>query len=527
MRDLSPYDVRMSYAGTPVKPNVNFSYTGADWMGPLTPMQPVAPPQVAGRVLDYVPGYNLTTQPRYAEPVTFGTLRALADAYDPLRLVIERRKDQMCRLPWTIRAKHDEPGRKRPSAKDLPKQVQNRIRDITEFFKKPDQENTFRGWMRSLLEDVLVIDAPSMYCQRNRGGDLIGLNVIDGALIKRVIDDWGRTPQPIPFEGSFMWNGAEITEQNHQAYGFKMVPGFAAAHMLPRGTPVPRAVMLPPAYQQILKGLPAVNYTTWDLYYRPLNKRPNRIYGFSPVEQVISTVNIAIRRAYHQLEYYREGNTPEGFYSLPEDWTPDQIQKFQDYWDNLMSGQLGQRRRIRFMAGKGTFTPVREPPLKNDFDEWLIRIVCLAFSYPPNALVALSNRSIADQHEKQAEEEGIEPLKQWAEETFNEIIANDLGSDDLEFAWVEENEIDQAKQAEILTTYASKGALTINQMRERMGEEPDSNKAANMLMVLTPAGYVPIDALLTENKVADAKAMAAAVPKPEPSVATTKESEES
>ena len=70
---------------------------------------------------------------------------------------------------------------------------------------------------------------------------------------------------------------------------------------------------MPPAtaYQQVLKGMPAVDYTRDELIYLPRNPRTHKIYGYSPVEQIVMTVNIALRRALHQLQFYTEGNIPE------------------------------------------------------------------------------------------------------------------------------------------------------------------------------------------------------------------------
>jgi hypothetical protein len=459
---------------------------GADWFGPLPPMRPVAPPEVAGRQLDYVPGYNLTTQPRFTEPVDFQSLRAFADAYDPLRLIIERRKDQMGRLPWTIRAKHAGPGR-RPKVSALPASMRSRIDDVTAFMRRPDYDHPFRPWLRSLLEDLLVIDAPTLYCERTFGGQLVGLRVMDGGIIKRVIDDKGRTPRPIRWTGApFMWNGKDVNAENHAALGFKIEGGLA----------------WPPAYQQILHGMPAVDYTARDIVQRPMNPRPHKIYGFSPVEQVMTTVNIAMRRQFSQFEYYREGNQPAGFFTLPPSWGPDQVQRFQDYFDNLFAGNLGQRRRIKFVAGeKGSYQALQEAPLKSEFDEWLTRICCFAFSYPPNAFVHMLNRASGEQHEKQAEEEGLQPTKQWASELLNEIIAREFDTDDIEFAWVEEDEIDQEKQAKILCSYADSGALTLNEVRERLGEEPSTDPAAGVLAVKTASGRVPISGAAETEKV--------------------------
>ena len=70
----------------------------------------------------------------------------------------------------------------------------------------------------------------------------------------------------------------------------------------------------------------------------------------SPVEQIALTVNIALRRDAATLDYYRTGSTPDAFATLPKEWTADQIRSFQDYFDALMSGNLGRRRQTKFMA---------------------------------------------------------------------------------------------------------------------------------------------------------------------------------
>jgi hypothetical protein len=41
-----------------------------------------------------------------------------------------------------------------------------------------------------------VLDAAAFELRRNRGGKIIGLDVVDGSTIKVLLDDTGRRPRP-------------------------------------------------------------------------------------------------------------------------------------------------------------------------------------------------------------------------------------------------------------------------------------------------------------------------------------------
>jgi hypothetical protein len=465
---LSPYQIQVSYGQSQSTSSQGTSSqgtssqgtssngiargSGADWFGPLDPMRPIAPPDVAGRRFDFPPGYNLITRPRAYESIGFAELRGFADAYDLLRLVIETRKDQMERQRWRIRPRDAKSKRRRAA---IDPDMTARIAGIEAFFQKPDGITRWKTWLRALLEDMFVIDAATLYCQRTRSGNLCALQQLDGATIKRVIDDWGRTPQP-----------------------------FAAAD----GTTI-----YPPAYQQVLKGLPAVNYSARDIVYRPRNVRAHRVYGFSPVQQVLMTVNIGLRRQLWQLDYFTEGSIPDALIGVPQGWTPDQIKQFQDYWDTEFAGDLAKRRRAKFVPGETAAKVVqtKEPQHKDDFDEWLARIICFAFSVPPQWATKAMNRATADNQSAQAEEEGLEPTKEWVKDLIDEIVAEELASPDLELHWLDEDEGDPET---VLEGRLKVGALTLNEMRDALGLDPFDNAAADRPMVLTATGFVPIEA---------------------------------
>ena len=228
-----------------------------------------------------------------------------AGGYDLLRLAIETRKDQMAAQRWTVRAKK----------KEEQKAKQKRADELVELLQEPDLEHDYGTWQRMLLEDLFVLDAPTVYVRDVARGRRIP-EVVDGSTIKRLISEDGRTPLPPD-----------------------------------------------PAYQQIIKGMPAWEYTTAELLYMPRNPRPHRIYGLGPVEQVILTVQTALNRQLSQLLHFTSGNIPAALISVPENWTPNQIRDFQTWFDAYLAGNLEAKSGAVFIPGGSKPTITKDSPV--------------------------------------------------------------------------------------------------------------------------------------------------------------------
>lgn len=415
--------------------------SGSDFFGPQQPLYPVAPAGTQPRGHDYPFGWNLLYRPRSEQSgPSFEQLRWVADAYGLLRACIETRKDQICKMPYdfTLVSK---PGEKKS---DTAKRTES-SKDITalrNFFESPDRENDFQGWTRKILEDMLVIDAASVLVRRDKADNVLALDVIDGATIKPLIDPQGRRP-----------------------------------------------VYPDPSFQQNIKGMPAMDITTRDLVYRPRNPRTKSFYGYSPVEQILMTINIGMRREMSQLAYYTDGNVPEMLIQAPETWSAEQIRNMQSYWDDT-AGDLAQRRRVRWIPGaKNAPTLTKEMILKDEMDEWLARLICYVFSLPPTPFVKQMNRAVANQVQETALQEGLIPTLRWLEDLFNFIIKYSLMLPGVIFKFKDDDEPDKLKQAQIDQIYLGSGKAQIDELRERDGEDP----LGMPLVMTTPQGPILLE----------------------------------
>lgn len=421
--------------------------TGRNIFSPLQPVHPYGPPDVqTARTWDYVAGLNIDIVPK--QVVLFTSLRFMAQSWGIIQTVIQTRIDQIMRQPWNIRLK------------DNPKKTNKRLDELRAFFRYPDGKSTFNIWSRKLLWDRFVTDTTCVDTSwRRRDGKPYRLRVLDGVMIKPLIDDAGSRPD---------WPN--------------------------------------PAYQQLVKGLPWENFDEREILYAPMRPRPMMpIYGYSEVEQILTTVIHGINREQYQAKFWSEGTMPELIISVPKEWTPTQLAEFQATFDVMMSGQLGLKSTIRFVPDGMKPYDVKNANgegLKADIDEWLARIVCYAFSVPPTPFIRQMNRATAESSQEEAQEEGLHPLMTWFTESIMAPLIEDpfmgFGYDDCEFAFTPEREVDELKQQQVLTGYVKEGIRTRNEARDIIGDAPI--EGGDVLTVDTVNGPVPLAETVEANR---------------------------
>lgn len=419
------------------------------WFSALQPVSTMGPSNYKPRQFAFNPGANLIWQPKGDNPISFATLRALADGWDMLRLMIEQRKDELCTLPWEVRAK------KKSGETNLDQKTRNQkdpnVSALNQFFDKPDGFHPFTQWMRLWLEDMLVIDAVALWFARDDKGKTATIHPLAGDTVNRMLTDQGITP----------------------------------------ATPST-------AYQQVVYGTPVYDFTTDDMLYFMSNERTDKRYGYSKVEQLLVTINIGIRRQLFQLNYYTDGNMPEAMVFLPSDLPIDRVKEVQDWFDLSLAGDLAKRRRITFLPGYGSGDQAKpnvvfpkEVLLKDAMDEWLIQTAAYCIGVSPQPFLKMVNRASAEEGNDAAEQGGLGPDKMRVLTVLNECLVKMGMGDEYEFAVQEHRESDVLKQAQA-DKIVTGPITTINETREARGMDARSEPEADQLGMWTPTGFVPL-----------------------------------
>jgi hypothetical protein len=414
---------------------------GSNWYSPFEPVWPFGPPYVnRPREWDFPTGYNLNYIPQRMQLMAM--LRGMARTWGVLATIISTRQDQLLRIPWTIQS-IEKPGKKSVAVDEMRK-----------FFKCPDGKLKYSQWSRKLTDDLLILDAPTIYFSRDRRGRPIHAEVLDGATIFPIIDDAGRRPDSI----------VELDEDGIQY------------------------LKRQPAFQQIIKGFPMIDLDESELMYLPMRPRPDLpIFGYPPTEQIMIEVSEAVRKTFYQLDFWAEGNIPDLIVTVPDTWSPRQIAMFQAHMDAQLGGNPKLKSKMRFVPGGMKPFDIKNSSgdsLWSQRDETLIRLACYAYSVTPAPFIKMLNRSTAQSAQQMAEEEGLYPLMSfWKDDIMDSIIQERFGYEDVEFVFLPKPEPDAEKQTKVHDMKLKNGEITINEARDEIGLEPIPNGDQHLIYI--------------------------------------------
>lgn len=442
VRDLSTI---ASNAQMPaVNPNNQTPADMAAWanafFGPGVPRQPMIENEQP-RQFDYPSGINLQIIPRSGFGlIPFWQLRAFADTFEYVRVVIEAFKREIRSLEWDIQAVNP------TDDADYTSEI-GRLRS---FWRFPDGISEFDAWLNSVLEDMLVIDSVSLWLEMDERGDIGGVTQIDGATIRPLLDARGRVP-----------------------------------------------IAPTPAYAQVIKGIDWLWMNTEQFLYRPFNTAVNLPYGTSPTEFIMTTVNTTLRRQMAAMVYWDQTNTPEALVGLPGRWTTEQVTIYQNYFDSLLSGNLSKLRRIKFMPVESASMPVHEFRRPDTGagataqDEWALKVCCWAFGLSPSEFglvngAGLGGKGFMEGAENALYRFGIGPVIQYLQNLISGIIARQTKEPlCFRFTNIGPSE-DRKSEAELMEMELRNGVIDVNVWRQRRGQEPIDNAEPFMVIGNAP-----------------------------------------
>lgn len=420
--------------------------------------------------------------------VPFETLRIAADQIDIMRRCIEVIKQKIIGLDWDIVLAEDasekiisEIGGDRLRAAEKARDMfTDEISRMRQFWEQPDLSNglMFSDWLNIALEEILVIDALAIWPQKSVGGDLVGLQILDGATIKPLIDDRGMRPQtPYPAFQQIL-------------YGF------------------PRSEFTAPEESEGVDG----EFSSDELAYIVRNRRATSVYGFSPTERALPVADIYLRRQQWLRAEYTDGVTPELMMMTDANVgnNPSILLAFENIFNNDLSGQTEQRKRVRLLPNG--MTPVQfdgyGEKFKAEFDEYLVNTICGHYSILPSEIGfspkgGLGGAGHQAGQAASSEVIGAIPTSMWVQKTLTNLSYVFCGMPrELEFKFMPSNRQDNEALSKARDIEMNKGGLSINEARSLAGRPLIDAPEADMPMVvigqtgffLTESGLVPFAA---------------------------------
>ena len=459
--------------------------------GALNPLNPETG-RPAPRRYEYLVAQNINVSENRLVP--FKTLRAAADQIDILRRCIEVRKAKISGLEWDIvlsdsaseRIISEVGGNHLRAMADARAKFTPEIARLRKFWETPDPANGlgFVDWLNMALEEIDVLDAWAIWPQSTVGGEIRGLQILDGSTIKPLLDDRGMRPDP----------------------------------------------STGPAFQQILYGFPRSEFSATiddeaadgefssdELAYLVRNRRANSVYGYSPVERALPLADIYLRRQQWLRAEFTDGTMPKSWLELPESaqLTPEQIRAYENIYNDDLAGQTEQRNMMRFLlpGGKLVTDPGYQEKFSDRLDDYLITSITGHFGVLPteigfSAKTGLGGSGHQAGEASAAEQIGIIPTARWVSQMISALSYRWLGMPrELEFRLASSERTNDESIAKRDDLRTRNGSQTINENRADLGlpllDSPEADMpifvAGASVFMMTPDGMVAAGTSLDEN----------------------------
>lgn len=324
---------------------------------------------------------------------------------------------------------------------------EERIRAVTEMFLRPNDDQDGREFLEMILEDLLCMG----------GGPF---EVEDNSSDERPLFLWPVDVQSVRI--NTMWTpGSEM-------YRYSQGRGYLFGS---------------------IGSTDDVKLMDDQLCYPKLNARTNTPFGYGYLETAFEAIN-AFMGAFSYAERRASNATPNFGLFLGKNMTPEQVRRWQHYWENEIEGYG----KVPILGGGDqpsafNLTGSGQDQLYIAWQQWIVRVIAMAFGISPMKMELDRdvNRSTASQ---QASDDWatIAPVANIIRDTFTHwILWKRLGYTDLEFQW-QVRIADELRQAQVLAEQWDMNGITVDEIRQVYERSPLPDGLGN----LTRAPYEAI-----------------------------------
>ncbi len=311
---------------------------------------------------------------------------------------------------------------------------------VTESFRNPNQDDSFRTFVEQIVEDILVAGAGAAETQV-------------GGMPLRPLWMWptdGMSIQIFP-----MWSGDKNEARYLQTLGFGNV--------------------------SMIQGVQLRNDEL--MYIRP-NPSTATPYGYGALEIAFQTISRKLGVAEYAGKLTANA-TPENLLAF-KGYDVNALQTLRTWWRNEVEGQgqapiVGQSEKDGIQVHK--LRGSDDKALYLEYQEFLIREIAAAFDLSPQnlGLEADVNRNTSETAEDRDWDQAIKPMADLLAAHFNrDCIAGLLGFSQIEFRWKGLDREDEKATADIFAVYYENNTITPNEQREKLGMQPSKSKWADL-----------------------------------------------